>query len=388
MTPWSPSDEAGSSSRHVRRSPRRARRSRRARRFVVGDSSAELGREGRAIVWRDVASRSTSTITSTPWRRQRRSGIGSAVADAVHLASAARARLGRQPWSAVTTGCAAGGARSRARRRALGNDRRLEVVARRVGEQSRDTLEPDAVRDQPLPRIGAAREEGERRADVARRVVERAAERQLLVVQPVRVDAQLGAALASAEEDDRAARTDELEGVAATRPRCPPPRSRRRRPRRRPSRRRRAARARAAPGARRRPPGRPPASATQAREHQPDRAGAEDRDPVCRPRPPRARRRAGSRRAARPSPRPRARARAGRGGGSRARSAPARAGTRRRRRSGARAARRARRLPPSSPRRRGGRRRRCRRTRARTGSAARRAAAGARAGTSSGRCRR
>ena len=67
------------------------------------------------------------------------------------------------------------------------------------------------MRDQPLPRIGAAREEGERGADVARRVVEGAAQRQLLVVEPVRVDAQLGAGLAAAEVDDRAAGAHELE---------------------------------------------------------------------------------------------------------------------------------------------------------------------------------
>ena len=46
------------------------------------------------------------------------------------------------------------------------------------------------MRDQLLPRIRAAREKGERRADVARRVVEGAAQRQFLVVEPVRVDAQ------------------------------------------------------------------------------------------------------------------------------------------------------------------------------------------------------
>ena len=75
----------------------------------------------------------------------------------------------------------------------LREDGGLEVVARRVGQQRRHVLEPDAVGDQPLPRIGAAREEGERGADVPRRVVEGPAQRQLLVVEPVRVDAQLGA---------------------------------------------------------------------------------------------------------------------------------------------------------------------------------------------------
>ena len=59
--------------------------------------------------------------------------------------------------------------------------------------------------------IGAAREEGERGADVAGSVMEGAAQRQLLVVEPVRVDAELGAGLPAAEVDDGAARADELE---------------------------------------------------------------------------------------------------------------------------------------------------------------------------------
>ena len=64
-------------------------------------------------------------------------------------------------------------------------DRRLQVVARRVGEERRDAVEPDLVGDQPLPRIGAAREEGERGAHGRRRVVEGAAQGQLLVVEAV-----------------------------------------------------------------------------------------------------------------------------------------------------------------------------------------------------------
>lgn len=69
------------------------------------------------------------------------------------------------------------------------------------------------MRDQPLPRPRAAGEEGQRRAHVARRVVEGAAQRQLLVVKPVRVDGEL----ASAEEEDGAARPDELQRVAPRR---------------------------------------------------------------------------------------------------------------------------------------------------------------------------
>ena len=70
------------------------------------------------------------------------------------------------------------------------------------------------MRDQPLPRAGAAGEEGERGADGRGRVVERAAQRQLLVVEAVAVDGQLGAARQPAEEDDGAAGADELERVA------------------------------------------------------------------------------------------------------------------------------------------------------------------------------
>ena len=77
-----------------------------------------------------------------------------------------------------------------ARRARLGDDRGLQVVARRVGEQRGDAVQPDPVRDQPLPRVRAAREERERRAHGRRRVVERAAQGQLLVVEAVRVDAR------------------------------------------------------------------------------------------------------------------------------------------------------------------------------------------------------
>ena len=59
--------------------------------------------------------------------------------------------------------------------------------------------------------MGAAREEGEGGPHVARRVVERAPQRQLLVVEPVRVDAELRAGLAAAEVEDGAAGADELQ---------------------------------------------------------------------------------------------------------------------------------------------------------------------------------
>src|SRR5918995_2312834 len=64
---------------------------------------------------------------------------------------------------------------------------------------------------EPRPWIRAAREKRERGADVTRRVMERAAQGQFLVVEAMGVDAELGAALAAPEVDDRAARPNELE---------------------------------------------------------------------------------------------------------------------------------------------------------------------------------
>ena len=142
------------------------------------------------------------------------------------------------------------------------------------------------MRDQPPPGIGAAREERERGPDVARRVVERAAERQLLVVEPVRVDAQFGAGLAPAEVEDGAAWADELER----------PLPGRFRPRRldhdvrsvavaaRPG---EIGHERAPLGAAADDLGSAARVGDARAQHQPDRPGAEDRDPVTRldPRP-------------------------------------------------------------------------------------------------------
>src|SRR5207248_2447368 len=83
-------------------------------------------------------------------------------------------------------------------------DCRLEQVVGWVSEELGHLLEAHLVGDQPLPGVGAAREEGERRTNVPRGVVERAPQRQLLVVEPVRVDGELGSRLEAAEEDDRA----------------------------------------------------------------------------------------------------------------------------------------------------------------------------------------
>ena len=67
------------------------------------------------------------------------------------------------------------------------------------------------MRDQPLERVRAAAEERERRAHVARRVVEGAAERHLLVVDPERVDLDAALPREAAEGEDGAAGSHELE---------------------------------------------------------------------------------------------------------------------------------------------------------------------------------
>ena len=149
------------------------------------------------------------------------------------------------------------------------NDGGLQQIGRRIGEERRQLVEQHAVRDQPLPRIGAAREEAERRPHRRGRVVERAAQRQLVVVQAVRIDRRPRVAGQPAEEDDRSARAGRARPRRARPARCPPPRSRRPPRARRPSRRR----TRAASSCRSaRPPtttGRPPASATHAQSISP-----------------------------------------------------------------------------------------------------------------------
>ena len=87
----------------------------------------------------------------------------------------------------------------------------LEVVAGRIVEERRDALEPDVVRHEPLERIRVAREEAECRAEVARGVMERADEPDLLVVDPVRVDRDARSAREAAEREHRAAGADEPE---------------------------------------------------------------------------------------------------------------------------------------------------------------------------------
>ena len=132
--------------------------------------------------------------------------------------------------------------------------------------------------DEALPRVGAAREEDERRADVRGPVVERAAQRQLLVVQRGTCRPRPS----SRARGRRRRRPSRPGGRAAarraSRRRCRSPRSRRRRPRRRP-----ASAPKSGASARRsgRPPtatGRPPASATHAQSISPIGPGPEHGD--------------------------------------------------------------------------------------------------------------
>ena len=176
-----------------------------------------------------------------------------------------------------------------------------------------DAVEPDRVRDQPLERVGAAAEERERSPHVTGRVVERAAQRDLLVVDPVRVD--LDACVpgsppnASTVPPGRTSRSASAQASGGRLPRSRRPR----RPRRR-ARRRRVGPALGVRVAtprprvcRRRPRCTRTASVRSARRRRPPRRH--------RTRCPRRRRRGNNTRAVPPSLRPRARARGGRGGG-------------------------------------------------------------------------
>ena len=84
-------------------------------------------------------------------------------------------RVARDPLRGGRSRAPAGRARAGADALRLGNDCGLQVVARRIGQQRRDAFEADAMGDQQLPRMRAAREKRERGAHVARRVVEGAA---------------------------------------------------------------------------------------------------------------------------------------------------------------------------------------------------------------------
>src|SRR5919204_4208179 len=97
-----------------------------------------------------------------------------------------------------------------------GNHRGLEQVARRIGEESWQLVQADPVGDQLLPRIGAAGQERERGTNGARRVVEGAAERDLLVMELVGVERDALVAWEPAEEDHGPSFLDQSE--------CPTPR--------------------------------------------------------------------------------------------------------------------------------------------------------------------
>src|SRR3954447_14350875 len=83
----------------------------------------------------------------------------------------------------------------------------LEQIAWRIGKEHRQLVEQDAMRDEPLPRIGAASEEAEGSTHRGRRVMKRAAQRQLLVVKAVGVHRRTRVACQTAEHHDRAARS-------------------------------------------------------------------------------------------------------------------------------------------------------------------------------------
>src|SRR5207302_1659984 len=122
---------------------------------------------------------------------------------------AARAACGGSATAAVRAGRDSAPATSvRAR---LRNHRSLEQVVRRIGEECRHLFERNAVRDQLVPGIRAAREEGKRGAHGVRRVVKGAAKRHLLVVELVGVELDPFAAREPAEQDDGPTLSDQAE---------------------------------------------------------------------------------------------------------------------------------------------------------------------------------
>ena len=191
------------------------------------------------------------------------------------------------------------------------DDGGLQQVARRIGEERGQVGEQHAVRDEPLPRVRAAREEAERRAH-----------RRTACGGTSRAASARRSAAGTRRRRGRASRGSPPKRTTV------PPGPHESRPRRahaslgarrldhdvraraRPrSRRRTARRARAAPRGRRRSTGQPPASATHAASISPIGPAPRIVDLVARLHARRARRRAGSTRAARPSPPPRARGR-------------------------------------------------------------------------------
>src|SRR5262249_35079966 len=93
------------------------------------------------------------------------------------------------------------------------SDGGFEEVTRRILEQRRQIGEENAVRDEALPRVRSAREEAECRAHRRRRVVKRAANGQLFVVQAVCIDGRARVPWQPAEHDNGAPGPHERECV-------------------------------------------------------------------------------------------------------------------------------------------------------------------------------
>ena len=241
-------------------------------RFAIGRHAAGSRRRGcrrRDIPARERATSSrqtpaSSTVAAVVGVRHGLRGL-----DAIHVASALEltefgptARLlGRAP--------APRRPRRGPRRLPRDDDRSLEVVARRVGEQRRHALEPDLVGDQPLERVGAAAEERERRAHVPRRVVERA-----LAASPPRSGCGTGRPGSAPRAAGRRRRARcrpaaRARARGATPRRCRPPRSRRRRPRPSPVSAPKSGASARRSGREPTPTGQPPASATHAQSISP-----------------------------------------------------------------------------------------------------------------------
>ena len=120
------------------------------------------------------------------------------------------------------------------------------------------------MRDEPLERVRAAAEERERRTHVPRRVVERAAQRHLLVVDAVRIDLDARRRAAGRRRRAPSRRAARARARAATPRPCRPPRSRCPRPRPSPVSAPKSGASACRSGREPTPTGQPPASATQA----------------------------------------------------------------------------------------------------------------------------
>ena len=176
-------------------------------------SSRRLGPSASSSRTRAAAASMSIASTALPWTRSHHSrrssrmplaksqysrGETTWIVERISVACTtrrrSRARVSRSVEGSVTG--ARGGAGSAPRERSRGqpgppgSSCRAAAFSRPSGgwrEERGELRQADLVRDQPLPRIRAAHEEGERGTDVAGRVLEGAAQRELLVVEAVRV---------------------------------------------------------------------------------------------------------------------------------------------------------------------------------------------------------